>query len=183
MRVRDDLSELEGYHSPQVDVEVRLNTNESPLAPPAAWLEELTAELRHIDFNRYPDRDARELRAALGDLHGVSADEVFCGNGSNEVLQCLLLAYGGAGRRAAVFEPTYALHSHISNLTATEVVSAWRTPDHRIDLPRHRFRIQGSPEKFLHVFCNTLRIPQYLVMFKAKQSNVRSALDQGIYLI
>jgi histidinol-phosphate aminotransferase len=66
-------------------------------------------------------------------LHGVSPDEVFCANGSNEVLQCLMLAFGGPGRRALVFEPTYALHSHISRITGTEVVEGSRDDDFRID--------------------------------------------------
>jgi histidinol-phosphate aminotransferase len=132
--VRADLSELSGYHSPQVEVEVRLNTNESPLPPPDAWVEELQAEIGHIDFNRYPDRSALALRSALAEFHSVDPSQVFCANGSNEVLQCLLLAYGGAGRTVALFEPTYALHRHIASVTATEVVSGWRMPDHRLDL-------------------------------------------------
>ena len=132
--LRPDLSLLSGYHSPQVDVEVRLNTNESPLPPPQEWLDELRDELGRIDFNRYPDRHATELRGALGEFHGIDPARVFCANGSNEVLQCLLLAYGGAGRSAALFEPTYALHSHIASITATAVVRGWRGPDHRVDL-------------------------------------------------
>jgi histidinol-phosphate aminotransferase len=131
---RPDLGTLAGYHSAQVDVEVRLNTNESPLPPPAEWLEELREELGRIAFNRYPSRDATELRQALAVFHGTDAARVFCANGSNEVLQCLLLAYGGAGRCAALFEPTYSLHRHIASITATEVVSAWRLADHRLDL-------------------------------------------------
>jgi histidinol-phosphate aminotransferase len=132
--LRADLSELSGYHSPQVQVEVRLNTNESPLPPPPEWLAELREEIARIDFNRYPDREALTLRVELGKLHGVGPERIFCANGSNEVIQCLLLAYGGTGRKVALFEPTYALHRHIANLTATEVVSAWRLTDHRIDL-------------------------------------------------
>jgi len=132
--IRPDLAAMTGYHSPQVDVEVRLNTNESPLAPPAEWLDELRAELGTIAFNRYPDRDAAALRDALGELHGVGRSQVFCAKGSNEVLQCLLLAYGGAGRSVALFEPTYALHRHIAQLTGTAVVSAWRRPDFSLDL-------------------------------------------------
>jgi len=131
---RRDLSVLSGYHSPQVDVEVRLNTNESPLPPPPQWLDELRAELGRIDFNRYPDRDVTELRADIAAFHEVDPAQVFCANGSNEVLQCLLLAYGGAGRVVAVFEPTYALHSHIAALTATGVVRGWRGPDRHLDL-------------------------------------------------
>ena len=114
--VRPDLALAEGYHSPQVDAEVRLNTNESPFAPPDAWREELLAALEEVSFHRYPDRPATELRRAVAELHGVSADEVFCANGSNEVLQCLLLAFGGPGRCALLFEPTYALHSHIARI-------------------------------------------------------------------
>ena len=132
--VRPDLTGLSGYHSAQLDVQVRLNVNESPLPPPDAWLEELRSELSTIDFNRYPDRDARALREALGELHGVGPEEIFCAKGSNEVLQCLLLAYGGSGRCAALFEPTYALHRHIASLTATEVASTWRAADHSLDL-------------------------------------------------
>jgi histidinol-phosphate aminotransferase len=132
--LRPDLTVLSGYHSPQVDVEVRLNTNESPLPPPPEWLDELRDELGRIDFNRYPDRDVTELRGALARFHDVDPAQVFCANGSNEVLQCLMLAYGGAGRAVALFEPTYALHSHIASLTATAVVRGWRGSDHLLDL-------------------------------------------------
>ncbi|HZU79391.1 MAG TPA: histidinol-phosphate transaminase [Acidimicrobiales bacterium] len=131
---RDDLAELQEYHSPQVDVAVRLNTNESPLPPPPQWRQELQEEIGHIAFHRYPDREATELRAALAGTHGVTAEEIFCANGSNEVLQSLLLAYGGPGRTVALFEPTYTLHRHIANLTATGVASVWRTPDFEIDV-------------------------------------------------
>ena len=126
---RPDLGELARYHSPQLEVTVRLNTNESPYPPPpdfvAAWLDGLRAAPLH----RYPDREARTLRAALGERLAQPAGRLFCANGSNEVLQSLLLAYGGAGRRALVFEPTYALHSHIARVTGTEVIVADRDAD------------------------------------------------------
>ena len=130
---RADLGLREGYHSPQVPVEVRLNTNESPYPPPPEFLEALVAQVRDVAYNRYPDRSARALREALAELHGVEADQVFAANGSNEVLQSICLAYGGAGRRAAMFEPTYALHSHIAHLTGTAVVQGQRRPDFTLD--------------------------------------------------
>lgn len=130
---RDDIAALSGYFSPQADVPVRLNTNESPVPPPEEFVREWCDALRDVPLHRYPDRGAGALRAALADRLGVRAEQVFCGNGSNEVLQALLLAYGGAGRRAAIFEPTYALHSHIAMITGTEVVAGGRRADFSID--------------------------------------------------
>lgn len=132
--VRPDLARLSGYHSAQVDVEVRLNTNESPYGPPGAWRTEVAAAVAGLDLNRYPDREARALREAIARLHGVSVEQVFCANGSNEVLQSLLLAYGGPGRSVAVFEPTYQLHAHIARVTGTGVAVGRRTDDHALDL-------------------------------------------------
>ncbi len=122
-----------GYHSPQVEADVRLNTNECPEPPPGEFLAELAEIARHLGANRYPDREATALRAAIADHHGLSPDQVFCANGSNEVLQCLLLAFGGAGRSALVFEPTYALHSHIARLTATDVLTGARDDRFAVD--------------------------------------------------
>ncbi|MGH9057835.1 MAG: histidinol-phosphate transaminase [Acidimicrobiales bacterium] len=141
---RADLALRPGYHSPQVEVAVRLNTNESPLPPPQAWLEAIGREVASIEYNRYPDRRATALRGALADLHGVGLEQVFCANGSNEVLQSLCLAYGGPGRSAAVFEPTYALHSHIAHLTGTAVVEAERRPDFTLDLDVVRDVLDGG---------------------------------------
>ena len=133
---RDDLRALQGYHSPQLDVAVRLNTNESPFAPPdrfiARWMERLQA----VDYHRYPDRAADELRGALGAFLGQPAERIFCANGSNEVLQTLLLTYGGPERSAVLFEPTYALHAHIARLTGTYTVAGSRAPDFSIDVDR-----------------------------------------------
>lgn len=131
--VRDDLAELEGYHSAQVSVDVRLNTNESPYPPPPAWRDAFLEELASVPFNRYPDRHATDLRAAIGELHGVGPERILAANGSNEVIQALCLAYGGAGRTAAVFEPTYALHSHIPRITGTAVAVGERRADFTLD--------------------------------------------------
>jgi histidinol-phosphate aminotransferase len=131
---RADLGLREGYHSAQVPVEVRLNTNESPYPPPREWLDALLAEAGDIAYNRYPDRSALALRGDLAKLHNVRPEQVFAANGSNEVLQSICLAYGGAGRKAAMFEPTYALHAHIAHLTGTELVPGHRRPDFTLDL-------------------------------------------------
>ena len=131
--VRDDLRELEGYHSPQVDVRVRLNTNESPLPPPAAWRDAFAAELSRVEWHRYPDRQATDLREAIADWHGVTPDMVFAANGSNEVLQTILLAYAGPGRTVATFEPTYQMHAQIARVVGATVVEGERDADFTLD--------------------------------------------------
>ncbi len=151
--VRPDLALSEGYHSPQVDAEVRLNTNESPLPPPDAWRGELLEALADVSFHRYPNRPATELRNAVAALHGVSAAEIFCANGSNEVLQSLLLAFGGPGRWALVFEPTYALHSHIARITGTEVVEGARDDDFQID-PEDAVALIGESRPDVTFLCS-----------------------------
>lgn len=133
VRARADVSLMAGYHSPQVDVQVRLNTNESPEPPPAAFTAALADAVGRIDWHRYPDRDASALRERIAELHGVAPSQVFCASGSNEVLQSVLLAYGGPGRTALVWEPTYALHSHIARVVGTEVAVAERGPDFTVD--------------------------------------------------
>jgi histidinol-phosphate aminotransferase len=135
---------MEGYHSPQIDVDVRLNTNEAPGPPPTGFTAALGRALDDIDWHRYPDRAYTALRTAVADLHGVAPEQVFAANGSNEVLQTLLLTYGGPGRTAAVFEPTYALHSHIARITGTGVAIGERGPDFALDVDEVRRVLAAS---------------------------------------
>ena len=131
--LRSDLRALSGYHSPQVDVPVRLNTNEAPFAPPAEWLDEVASAACSIAWNRYPDRAARELREGIAALHGVSPEQVFVANGSNEVLQSILLAYSGAGRNVVMFGPTYQMHAQIARVVGATVVEGKRNADFTLD--------------------------------------------------
>ncbi len=132
--VRPDLAMFEGYHSPQVEVEVRLNTNEAPGPPPRGFSEAVAAAARTIEWHRYPDRAATELRAAIGRLHQLPAANVFCANGSNEVLQTILLTFAGPGRTVLTFEPTYALHSHITRISGATPISVDRNDDFGLDV-------------------------------------------------
>jgi len=143
---RDSVALMDGYHSPQLDVRIRLNTNESPVGPPEDLVIELAEAIRSIEWNRYPDRQATGLRRAIATLHGVDPSMVFAANGSNEVLQTLLLTYGGSGRSAAMFEPTYALHAHLSGVTGTAVLQGERQPDFSLDLTEvERVIASGEP--------------------------------------
>ena len=99
---------MASYHSPQLDVEVRLNTNESPYPPPPELIAALADVAANINWNRYPKRGADDLRQRLAERHNTTPNRVLAANGSNEVLQSVLLAYG-THRKVVTFEPTYAL--------------------------------------------------------------------------
>lgn len=131
--LRDDLRGLSAYGAPQLDVAVRLNTNENsyPLPEPVveAIGKALHAELR--DLNRYPDRDAVALRTDLADYlgHGLDASHVWAANGSNEVQQQLLQAFAGAGRTALGFGPSYSMHPLLAVGTGTTWIPSARDAD------------------------------------------------------
>ena len=128
--LRDDLAGREPYGSPRLDVPVRLNVNENPYPPSPALVRELAGAVAGVagTLNRYPDRDATRLRDDLAGYlgHGLSRERVWAANGSNEILQQLLQAFGGPGRTALGFEPSYSMHPQIAQTTGTRWVPAAR---------------------------------------------------------
>jgi len=118
---RPGLREVEPYQAPQLEVRARLNTNECPYPLPEGFLEDLAMAVRQLQLHRYPDREATRLREALAQAAGHVPEGTWVANGSNEVLLQLLLAYGGPGRTAVVFPPTYVLHERIAWTAHTEV--------------------------------------------------------------
>ncbi|HEY7478009.1 MAG TPA: histidinol-phosphate transaminase [Actinomycetota bacterium] len=119
---RPGLRDVAPYISPQLGAAARLNTNECPHPLPEDVALEMAEAIRELPLHRYPDGQLRRLRDELAALHGHRADGTWAANGSNEVLTQLLQAYGGPGRRALTFEPTYLLHRRICWLTNTELV-------------------------------------------------------------
>ncbi|MEU5144313.1 MULTISPECIES: histidinol-phosphate transaminase [unclassified Streptomyces] len=141
--VRDELRGKSPYGAPQLDVPVRLNTNENPYPLPDALVERIAERVREAarDLNRYPDRDAVELRTKLAEYltktsgHPLDVRNVWAANGSNEVIQQLLQTFGGPGRTAIGFEPSYSMHGLIARGTGTGWISGPRHEDFTIDVP------------------------------------------------
>ncbi|WP_245984069.1 histidinol-phosphate transaminase [Streptomyces tateyamensis] len=140
--IRAELRGQSPYGAPQLTVPVQLNTNENPYPLPeplVARIAERVAEAaRHL--NRYPDRDAVELREGLAAYltrtsgHPLTREQVWAANGSNEVIQQLLQTFGGPGRSALGFEPSYQMHELISRGTGTRWIAGPRRADFTIDL-------------------------------------------------
>ena len=135
--LREELRGKSAYGAPQLKVANQLNTNENPYAPSKAIIEEIAAKVRELgeELNRYPDRDAVALRMELARYISrqtgveVTEDNVWAANGSNEVLQQLLQAFGGPGRKAMGFTPSYSMHPILSSGTQTEFIAVPRDED------------------------------------------------------
>jgi len=120
--VRADLADLEPYGAPQLDVPVRLNTNETAEPPPPEYLAEVGRRIQSLHLNRYPDRTHLRLRQLLAQRVDLSVGQTWVANGSNEVLAQLLQAYGGSGRRLVTVRPGYSMYPVLARVTATEFV-------------------------------------------------------------
>jgi histidinol-phosphate aminotransferase len=134
------------YESPQLDAVARLNTNECPYPLPEGFRDELADAVRELSLNRYPDREAGSLRAALAAGNGHPAEGTWAANGSNEVIQQLLLAYGGPGRTVLVFEPTYVLHERLAWVTGSEVIRLSLTEPWTIGPDAVARALEGGPD-------------------------------------
>jgi len=140
--LRENLRGKSPYGAPQLMVPVRLNTNENPHPPTQALIDDVAASVRDAasDLHRYPDRDALALRADLASYltaqTGVelSTENLWAANGSNEILQQLLQAFGGPGRSALGFVPSYSMHPIIADGTQTAWLAASRADDFGLDV-------------------------------------------------
>jgi histidinol-phosphate aminotransferase len=139
--LRQDLRGKSPYGAPQLAVPVRLNTNENPHPPSKALVEDVVASVGEVavDLHRYPDRDAVALRTDLAAYLSVQTgvrlgvENLWAANGSNEILQQLLQAFGGPGRSAIGFVPSYSMHPIISDSTRTEWIQTARAADFSLD--------------------------------------------------
>jgi histidinol-phosphate aminotransferase len=144
--LREELRGLEPYGAPQLDVPVQLNVNENPYPPSAAVVEDIAVSVADAagTLNRYPDREFTELRVALASYlsrdtpAGIVPEQVWAANGSNEVMLQLLQAFGGPGRCALSFAPTYSMYPEYARDTMTEWVAGHRESDFSLDLDAAR---------------------------------------------
>jgi histidinol-phosphate aminotransferase len=140
--LREDLRGKSPYGAPQLDVPVRLNTNENPHPPTKALVDDVTASVEAVagELHRYPDRDAVALRTDLASYltaqtgTPLSVENLWAANGSNEILQQLLQAFGGPGRSAIGFVPSYSMHPIIADGTQTAWLVANRAADFSLDI-------------------------------------------------
>ncbi|MET4060089.1 histidinol-phosphate aminotransferase [Arthrobacter sp. UYP6] len=131
--LRDDLRGLTPYGAPQLDVPILLNVNENTHGLPEPVRKAIALSVEHAveGLNRYPDREFTELRERLAAYlgHGLGADNIWAANGSNEVLQQILQAFGGPGRTAMGFPPTYSMYPLLASGTGTRYLKGTRSDD------------------------------------------------------
>jgi histidinol-phosphate aminotransferase len=135
--LRPELVGQQPYGAPQLDVPVCLNVNENPYPPSEQVINKIAAAVAEAarSMNRYPERDALGLRGDLARYlgHGLTAEQIWAANGSNEVMLHVLLAFAGPGRRVLSFAPTYSMYPEYARDTHSEWYTAPRRDDFTID--------------------------------------------------
>ncbi|HVL80906.1 MAG TPA: histidinol-phosphate transaminase [Actinomycetota bacterium] len=131
---RPEIAALRPYRPSAQVPPVRLHANESPLPPPKDVLDEVLDAIAGIELNRYPDPEALELRYELAAYTGLERDWIWTGTGSNEILLNACLAYGGAGRTALLFAPTYAMHRLQATVAGMRIETVPRRDNFLLDL-------------------------------------------------
>lgn len=131
---RAALADLVGYEAADVRADVVLSANENPHNLPGELLDRLADRVRgDIQFNRYPDPLSGHLRSLIAEANGLEAGNVLMGNGGDEIILDLLLAWGGAGRTIANMPPTFAMYGIDARITGTDLVEIPRMADFQVD--------------------------------------------------
>ena len=131
---RPDLEYLVPYDAKDVRADIVLSANENPHNLPGELLDKLADRVRHqIDFNRYPDPLSTRLRAMIAEANGLEPDNVLVGNGGDEIILDIVLAWGGPGRTLLDLPPTFAMYGIDARMTGTTIVEVPRLADFSVD--------------------------------------------------
>jgi histidinol-phosphate aminotransferase len=131
---RAELADLVAYDAKDVRAEINLSANENPRNLPGEVLEKLADRVRFdIPFNRYPDPLATRLRELIAQANGLDAANVLVGNGGDEIILDIILAWGGPGRKLVDMPPTFAMYEIDARVTGTRVVEVPRNAEFEVD--------------------------------------------------
>ncbi len=122
-KIKPGVRALRAYTLSPDRAQVKMNQNENPWDAPARIKEEARRRLEDRRWSRYPDFVPASLHERLAAFAGWPADGIIAGNGSNELIQALLMVTVGVGKRVLITEPTFALYRQISSVLGGEVVS------------------------------------------------------------
>jgi histidinol-phosphate aminotransferase len=124
---RANIKSIRPYQLPKVKIKVRLSSNENPYPLPSEIIAEFLAEAEKLALNRYPDPEVYELRSEIGSSFGFSGENILLGNGSNELIMALFLAYGGPDRNYLHLPPTYGIYKLVAQITNTRISEVYRS--------------------------------------------------------
>lgn len=187
--LRENLRGKSAYGAPQLDVAVRLNTNENPHPPSRALIDDVAEAVgaAAAQLHRYPDRDAVELRRELAAYVtartgiDIGVDNIWAANGSNEILQQLLQAFGGPSRKATGFVPSYSMHPIIADGTQTQWIEARRASDFSLDVDAAVAAIRSADPDV--VFLTSPNNPTGQSISTSDLRRVLDAMTSGVLIV
>lgn len=143
--VRPQVRELRAYHVEEPRVRIKLHANESPFNIAEDIREAISKEIKELEYNRYPDPEASELREHFACELGVAKEQILLGNGSDELIQMIISAFGGRGGSVVFPSPTFSMYANIAMAMGEEVSPATLNADFELDTPRVLDKIKRGP--------------------------------------
>lgn len=147
--LRTEIAFLKPYEAQVIAGNVKLDANENPFPWPEGMREELIAE--EIEFTRYPDNEARDLRKALSKYNGVKIEEILVGNGSDELIQIILHTFGGKGKSLMIHPPTFGMYAAAAAITSTSVLEVPLREGIELDLEK---MLHSEADVNIIIICN-----------------------------
>lgn len=182
--IRKDIIPLKPYQTHVIEGNVKLDANENPFPWPEGMKEELFS--KQIEFNRYPDGEARQLRESISSYNSVRAEEVLVGNGSDELIQLILNTFGGRDRALLIHPPTFAMYEAAAVITGTAVVEVPLLEGAQLDTERIIKNCSEDSRIKVVIICNpnnptgTL-FPRESILDIVKNTNALVVVDEAYY--
>jgi histidinol-phosphate aminotransferase len=127
IKPRVNIKSIRPYQVPKIKIKVKLSSNENPYPLPSEIVKEFLMEAEKLALNRYPDPEVYELRSEISSSFGFSSENILLGNGSNELIMALFLAYGGPDRNYLHLPPTYGIYKLVAQITDTKISELYRS--------------------------------------------------------
>ena len=151
--LRKDLEGMVPYHTPYLQEGIILNANESPYNLPEQIINLYLEEVKKIKFNRYPDMDSTVLKDALAKAYGLKRENIACGVGSDELLQCLFNAVVSKGDKVVVMNPSFSMYSEYAKIYGATPIAADANPDFTFNLDNMLNAIKKNNPKMV-ILCS-----------------------------
>jgi histidinol-phosphate aminotransferase len=176
--IKPQIKEVSAYTLRQYNYQIKINQNENPFDLPREIKEKILTYALERSWSRYPDFVPTDLLQKLARHIGWRRDGVLAGNGSNELIQAILMTTVGPGTRVVIPTPTFTLYRLLGKILGAEIVEVPLTSEYTFDVPAIR-QVVTTQKIDLLIICS----PNNPTGCSLSLSDLRTILDESDTLV